>query len=161
MGTVLIVVHKEQGQRVESLAVGVIRSLVGPLGLEDLDERLRLAIGLRPEGPRALQPHTPCRRGACEGAAHGAGAVVGQDTLDGDAMALEVGEGPLEEASGSRAALVRPGLDVGGAGVIIYGHVEEVEAEAGAVPGAAAGLCEAGQDALAAALGDAAQLLDV
>ena len=31
----------------------------------------------------------------------------------------------------------------------------------GAVPGAAAGLCEAGQDALAAALGDAAQLLDV
>ena len=117
VGAVLIVIHKEHGQRVESLAVGVIWPLVGPLGLEDLDERLRLAAGQGPEGPRALQSQAPVRRGACQDAAHVAGAVVGQDALGGDAVALEAGVGPLEEASGSRAALVGQGLDVGGAGV--------------------------------------------
>ena len=71
---------------VEPLAVGVIRSLVGPLGLLDFVERLRLAIGLRPKGPRALQPQVPCRRRGGEDAAHIAGAVIGQDALDRDAL---------------------------------------------------------------------------
>ena len=54
--TPVIVIRKEPRQRVEPLAVGVVRSLVGPLGLHDLVERLRLPVGLRPERPRALQP---------------------------------------------------------------------------------------------------------
>ena len=57
--TPVIVIREEPRQGVEPLAVGVVRSLVGPLSLHDLVERLRLAIGLRPERPRALQPDIP------------------------------------------------------------------------------------------------------
>ena len=45
--------------------------------------------------------------------------------------------------------------------MVIHGHVEEVETEAGAALRAAAGLGEPGQDALAATLRDAAEFLDV
>ena len=45
--------------------------------------------------------------------------------------------------------------------MVIHGHVEEVETEAGAALRAAAGLGEPGQDALAATLRDATEFLDV
>ena len=45
--------------------------------------------------------------------------------------------------------------------MVIHGHVEEVETEAGAALRTTAGLGEAGQDALAATLRDAAEFLDV
>ena len=115
----MIVIRKEPRQRVEPLIIGVVRSLVCPLSLQDLVERL--AIGLRPERPRALQPDIPCRRSVGEEAAHVAGAVVGQDALDGDALVLEVGQSTDEEGGGSRAALVGQGLDVGVAGMVVQG----------------------------------------
>ena len=76
-----------------------------------------------------------------------------------DVLALEVGKRSDEEGGSRRAAFVRQGLDVGITGVV--GHVEEVETEAGSALRAAVGLGEAGQDALAATLGDAAEFLDV
>ena len=103
----MIVIRKEPRQRIEPFIIGVVRALVGPLSLHDLVERLRLAVGLRPERPRALQPYVPGRRRAGEAAAHVAGAVVGQDALDGDALALEVGQSPDKEGGSSRAAFVR------------------------------------------------------
>ena len=157
----VIVIREEPRQRVEPLAVGVVRALVGPLGLHDLVERLRLPVGLRPERSRALHPYIPGRRRAGEDAAYVAGAVVSQDALDGDVLALEVGKRSNKEGGSGRAAFVGQGLDVGVAGVVVHGHVEEVETEAGAALRATVGLAEAGQDALAAALRDAAELLDV
>ena len=105
--TPVIVIREKPRQRIEPFIIGVVRALVGPLSLHDLVERLRLAIGLRPERPRALQPYVPGRRRAGEAAAHVAGAVVGQDALDGDALALEVGQSPDKEGGSSRAAFVR------------------------------------------------------
>ena len=46
--TPVIVIRKEPRQRVEPLAVGVVRALVGPLGLQYLVERLRLVVTARP-----------------------------------------------------------------------------------------------------------------
>ena len=95
----MIVIRKEPRQRIEPLIIGVVRSLVGPLGLHDLVERLRLPVGLRPERPRALQPYIPGRRRVGEDAAHLAGAIVGQDALDGDAQALEVASARTRRAA--------------------------------------------------------------
>ena len=103
----MIVIREEPRQRDEPLAVGVVRSLVGPLSLHDLVERLRLAVGLRPERPRALQPYVPGRRRVGEDAAHVACAVVSQDALDGDVLALEVGKRPDKEGGSSRTTFVR------------------------------------------------------
>ena len=72
-----------------------------------------------------------------------------------------MGQRPDKEGGSSRAAFVRQGLDVGVAGVVIHGYVEEVETEAGAALRITAVLGEAGQDALAATLRDAAEFLDV
>ena len=159
--TPVIVIRKEARQRFEPLAVGRVRPLVGPLGLQDLVERLRLAIGLRPEGPRALQPQVSCRRRRGEDAAHVAGAVVGQDALDRETLAFEVGKRPDQESSSAHAAFVRQGLGVGIARVVVYGYVDEVESEARAALRATASLCEPGQDALAATLRDATEFLDI
>ena len=75
--------------------------------------------------------------------------------------ALEVGKRLDQEGGGSRAAFVGQGLDAGVAGMVVHGYVEEVETEAGAALRAAVGLGEARQDALATALWDAAEFLDV
>ena len=72
-----------------------------------------------------------------------------------------MGQSTDEEGSGSRAAFVGQGLDVGVAGMVVHGYVDEVETEAGAALRTAVGLGEARQDALATALGDAAEFLDV
>ena len=107
MWTPVIVIREEPRQRIEPLAVGVVRALVDPLGLHDLVERLRLAVGLRPERPRALHPYIPGRRRVGEDAAHVASPVVSQDALDGDVLALEVGQSSNKEGGSSRAAFVR------------------------------------------------------
>ena len=60
-----------------------------------------------------------------------------------------MGQRPDEEGSSSRAAFVRQGLDVGVAGMVVHGHMEEIETEAGAALRTAVGLGEARQDALA------------
>ena len=46
-------------------------------------------------------------------------------------LVLEVGQSTDEEGGGSRAAFVGQGLDVGVAGMVVHGYVEEVETEAG------------------------------
>ena len=157
----MIVIREESRQRIEPFIIGVVRSLVGPLGPHDLVERLRLAVGLRPERPRALQPYIPGRRCVGEDAAYVAGAIVSKDALDGDALALEVGKRPDKEGGSRRAAFVQQGLDVGVAGMVVHGYMEEIETEVGATLRTAVGLGEAGQDALAATLRDAAEFLDV
>ena len=126
----VIVIRKEPRQRVEPLAVGGVRPLVGPLSLHNLVERLRLAIGLRPEGSCALQPQVPCRRSSGEEAAHVAGAVIGQDALDREAPAFEVIERASQESSSAHAAFVGQDLSVGIARVVVYCYVDEVETEA-------------------------------
>ena len=72
-----------------------------------------------------------------------------------------MGQRPDEEGGSRRAAFVRQGLDVGVAGMVIHGHMEEIETEAGAALRTAVGLGEARQDALAATLWDATEFLDV
>jgi hypothetical protein len=93
--------------------------------------------------------------------AHIAGAVVGQDALDREALAFEVIERSTQESSSAHAAFVGQGLGVGIAGVVVYGYVDEVETEARAALRTAARLCESGQDTLAATLRDATEFLDV
>ena len=99
--------------------------------------------------------------GLPEGAAGVVLPVVGQDALDGDAAGLEMGKRPFEEGGGGHAPLVGQGFCVGVAGVVVHGHMDVVEAPASHRLGAAVGLGEAGSEALPAAGGNAADLLDV
>ena len=56
--------------------------------------------------------------------------AVGQDALDRDALALEVGKRPDKEGSSGHAAFVWQGLGVGITGVVVHGHMDEVKPEA-------------------------------
>ena len=63
-----------------------------------------------------------------DGVAHGvgavAGAVVGINALDGDAVFLEEGQRGVEEEDGAVGAFIREELGEGEAGVIVDGDVE-------------------------------------
>ena len=90
--TPVIVIREQPRQRIEPFIIGVVRSLVGPLGLHDLVERLRLAIRLR---PGASQP-TPFDQ---LGAGHGGQACV---TMGSMRMS------PVTVGFGYTTATVRP-----------------------------------------------------
>lgn len=86
-----------------------------------------------------------------------AGAVVGQDALDGDSGRGEVGVSPLPERGGGLLLLIGQDLAVGEAGVVVDGVVQVAVADAGAVLAA-----RLPADLLVpAADGDIAEFLDV
>jgi hypothetical protein len=69
---------------------------------------------------------------------------------------------PYEEACGSGAFLIRQRLGIGESAVVVHGDVDVVMASLGAgAPAAGAGLLETRVEALATAVRDTAQLLDV
>ena len=122
-------------------------------------EAFDLAVGLRPVDAGELAVRAEVGQGLLPGEAFAVGpGVVGQDPLDAvDAAGGEEGRGPAQEGCAGGGLLVGVDLAVGQAGMVIDGGVDVVEAHAVA-PGAA-GL--AAQDLVSAAVGDAAEFLDV
>jgi hypothetical protein len=95
-----------------------------------------------------------------------AGAVVGQKSFDGDAVALIKRDGSTQEPDRRRGLLVAQDLGVGKAGGVVDGDVHEVPARLATDPscrvGVAAGVVRAAtEDPLAGAAVDPAELLDV
>ena len=75
-------------------------------------------------------PHARAGTGGSEGMAAIGIAVVGHDPLDGDAMAREPDQRPLEEGDGPGLALVGEDLGVGQARGVIDGDVQVFPADA-------------------------------
>src|SRR2546427_1509723 len=137
-----------------STSVGGIRPGIGPLPDEGADEALGLAVGLRsvwsspglaalaegaPIGPRAIRP-----------------GVVGHDPLHLDPRSPERGQGELERGHSALGALVGDGDDDAPSAAIIDDDLEVVVAGA---PLQTPALGRPPEDAVAAAVGDPAQLL--
>src|SRR6266571_1797274 len=81
VGTPVIVEVNELAKRMQALAVGPVGPGICPLVEQRPDEPLRLAVGLRPEGPGALVADVEAGEGIAIGVAAIARAVVGEDPL--------------------------------------------------------------------------------
>jgi hypothetical protein len=101
-------------------------SSVGPLGQQCADEALRLPVGLGSIGPRAARADGQLGAGRPEGQAAVGVAVVGQQPLDGDAVAGVEGHRSAQEADGGGRRLVGQLLDVGQAAVVVDRDVDPV-----------------------------------
>jgi hypothetical protein len=117
-------------------------------------EALGLAVGARRVGPGAQVAEPGIGAGAAEVVRTVGRAVVGHDPLDGDAVAAEPAERPVEEGDGAGLALVGENLAVGEPCGIVDRDVQDFPAAMAAGPGAIAG------DAVADAV-DPAELLGV
>ncbi len=96
--------------------LGVLEgSGVGPFSKRRLNEALGLAVGLRRVGFGSDVLDAELLAGARESSGLVAASVVGHDTLDRDAEALEVGDGGEEEGDGALLLLVREDVGAGDA----------------------------------------------
>ena len=97
---------------------------VGPFAQRGLDEAFGLAVGLWSVGAgEAVLEAEGGYRGA-HGVGAVAGAIVGVNALDGDAMLGEEGEGGVEEGDGTGGGFIREELGEGEAAVIVDGDVK-------------------------------------
>jgi len=129
---------------------------IGPFSKRGLDEALGLAVGLWRIGLDLDVLDAELLAGVGEGTRTIATAVVGHDTLDGDAEAVEVGDRREEEVDRALLLLVGEDVGTGNAGMVVDGDVSELPAGglATAMAGATAG------DTMANAV-EAAELFDV
>jgi hypothetical protein len=105
------------GVGVAAFLLGAVGLCVGPLVEQGAVEAFDLAVGLRAVGAGALVDDAGCGEGVAPGVWAVAGAVVGQDALDGDpGLGKEVlGAGP--EHGGGLLLLIGQDLAVGQAGI--------------------------------------------
>ena len=100
---------------------------VGPAFEQGADETLGLAVGLRPVGPCPFGHDLALVAGVVP-AAFEAGAVVGEDALDGDAVLLVEALAGGQEADRRGVGLVRVELGVGQSGGVVDGDEQVLPA---------------------------------
>jgi hypothetical protein len=119
-----VVVVEEAGEALRALVGMGVGVSIGPLAEGGLDEAFGLAIGLRSVGPGEALLEAQ----ACDFRGHGpravGGAVVGVETLGGDAKLGKEGQCVVEESEGTGGRFVWVELSKGEAGVIVDGDVE-------------------------------------
>jgi hypothetical protein len=153
----VIVGPQPAGQGPGALVVGAVQPPIGPLIQQGLVEPLDLAIGLRTIRASSLAADPEPGGGLSEDDRLGVGlGVVGQDPLDPDPVLGEEGGCLDQEPGGCGAALIAQDLAEGNPGTVIDSRVNGVIADA--PPPRSLGPAV---DAVAAAVRDAAQLLDV
>jgi hypothetical protein len=128
----------EMEERLESSSAqrGVLVSAsVGPFAEGSLDEAFGFAVGARSirPGELVLDAESEESRGEAIGAV--AGAVIGEEALDGDAEAVEVSQSGVEKAQSARGRLVWPDLSKGEAGVVVDGDMDVLVARADGISG--------------------------
>src|SRR3954453_21599941 len=168
VGSAAIVEVQPAGQGGVALGAVAVDGAVGPTAEHRSDEPLGLAVGLRAVRPG---PQVADAQRATGNRVHGRAvgrAVVGDQLLDGDAVAREVLDGAAQEADGGDRLLVGEDLDVGQAGGVVDRDVHVFPAdEVAAVPvgvGAAAGgasLARLASEPVPDTAVDASELLDV
>src|SRR5579863_3465428 len=101
---------------------------VGPLAQGGLDEAFRLAIGAGSVGTGEAVLDAELEAGGAEVSGAIAGAVVGEQAADRDAVLGVEGDGGVQEGDGSFGLLVGQHAGEGEAGVIVDGDVQSLPA---------------------------------
>ena len=159
MSSVMVVVPEPAVKGGGAFGAGAVDGGVGPACEKGADEALGFAVCLGSVGAGAAVLDAECAAGERVDGGAVAGAVVGEDPLDLDAVSVVVGDGATEEAGSGRGFLVGEDLGVGEAAVVVDGDVDVLPAlVVAAAVVAAAG--DAAGDAVAGP-GDPAELLDV
>ena len=155
MWSLLIVPVKPARQVARPAVRRWIRDRIGPFAQKGLDEPLGFAVGLGRIGPGAnvAQPQQAHR--LREQLRHVGRPVVRHDPLGAHASCAEPAQSSDEEAGGRATALVVQDLDIGEAGGVVDGDMDEVPARASVAPRA-----PVARAAMARPL-ETAQLLDV
>ena len=101
---------------------------VGPLAQSGLDKAFRLAVGAGSVRAGEAVLDGELEAGGAEVSGAIAGAVVGEQAADGDAVLGVEGDGGAQEGDGGLALLVGQDAGEGEAGVIVDGHVKSLPA---------------------------------
>jgi hypothetical protein len=128
--------------------------MVGPSAQESLDEAFGFSIGARAVGSSTQVAQAEPSAGGGEAAGDVAGAVVGHDAGDGDAVGAVPGDQSSKEGNRCWRPFVGKDFGISETGGVVDGDVNELP------PGTAAALPAIAGDAVADDL-DAAQLLDI
>lgn len=94
-------------------------------------EALDLAVGLWPVGAGAFVADAEVFANVSPGVRAVAGAVVGEDAFDGDALVGEPGCRAAQDTDGGFGAFISVHLDVGDAGVVLDDGVQVADPEPG------------------------------
>jgi len=154
MGSLLIVEVKPTRQLPRARVAAAVEAEVGPFAQERLDEALGLAVCAGRVRARSMVAQGQTPAGRAEAVRAISRAVVGEQRLDGDAVAGEPLAGAACERCTGAPALVGQDLHVGQSRKVIDSHVDELPAGALALP------CATPRDAMSRA-SEASQLLDV
>jgi hypothetical protein len=154
MGSPVIVVGEEFGESEGSVHGGWIRAVVGPAAEEGLDEAFGFSVGARAVWSCAQVAQAEPSTGGCESARAIAGAVVGHDASDSDAVAGVPSDESSKEGGSGGGSFVSQDFGISQTGGVVDGNVNELPA------GSPAALPAVASDAVADDL-DAAQLLGV
>src|SRR5450432_2496508 len=127
------------GKESSAVAAGVIRTGIGPLAGDGLDEAFGLAVGLRAIGFGEEMREAELEAGGGEEFGAIGGAAIGEELLDGDAVSGVEAEGQVQSMEDAGGAFVREETSEGAAGVIVDGDVEAFEAGAWIAEGAITG----------------------
>src|SRR6266851_9370512 len=119
MAALPIVVIQPDGQGLGAVARARVGPAVRPLAQEGLDEALGLAIRARGVGARAEVAHAQAAAEAGKPGGDIAGAIVGQDAPDAEAVAPKPGASAPPELRRRHAALIAQHFDVGQPGGIV------------------------------------------
>ena len=144
------------GELLGSMSGVLVGFGIGPFAQGGLDEAFGLSVGPWCVGFGADVLDGESFAGIAPGEGPVAGTVVGHDAFDGDAEALVVSDGGLEEGRGADGLFVGLDLGDGDAGMVVDTDVDELPAFV--APGSLAGAITG--DAVPD-LGEAAEFLDV
>ena len=128
-----VVVVKEEREALGALGGVRVSMSVGPFAERGLDEALGFAIGLGSVGLGKAVLEAEGGGGGGHGVSAVAGAVIGVDALGFDAVAVEEGEGGMQESDGTARGLIWEELSESEAGMIVDGDVEILPAGARSV----------------------------
>src|SRR6516162_7526858 len=128
MSAVMVVGPQPAVKRTRTLAAVAVDRCVGPASEHRADKPLGLPVGLRPVRARAQMPDA---QGTASDRMHRGAvrvAVVGQQALDGNPIAVIEGHRTAQESDRGGRSLVAKDLRVGQARAVVNRHVAELPA---------------------------------
>jgi hypothetical protein len=130
MGSPEIVVVEVTRQAIGSLDRGWVGAFVGPFAQQGLDEAFGFPVGSGTVRSGAQVTELEFLAGGFEPVRDVAGAVVGHDSLDGDAAILEPGNRTAEEGRRGGGSFVRQDFGIGHSRSVVDGDVNELPTDA-------------------------------
>lgn len=122
----VIVVDQPAGELSGSETRGPVGASVGPLSKKGLDEALSLAVGTGSVRFGSRMAHVELATQLGKEVGEIAGAVVGHDPVDLDAVAFEEADGTAQESRCGLGLFIGQDLDIGQTGEIVDGHMSKL-----------------------------------